>query len=896
MNDPAPPTIDFTACEAERLDAPGAIQDHGWILALDAESGTVTHQSSRRGDPAEAADFLGMDPMALDAALDAGGKLAAAISTRLADAPATVAYPARAAGRHGGDLLVSRSATHVLVECRFSTASAGADTTAWLDAFAEMLTALPDNVPRHCAETAERVKQLTGFSRVMVYRFAPDWHGEVVAEAREDRQEPFLGLHYPATDIPSQARTLYLTNTVREIGDVRALSSIILPACTAESAVPVDLTPAVLRAISPYHLEYLANMGVAATLVASIVVEGRLWGLIACHAESPAVVSWPVRVAMEKAAGLLSEAIATAQTRQRARRAERSRSILAKTEESLRREDAALKAVLDVVMASVSADGAALVTEGEALAFGFTPDVEAVAALAKRLPLTPDTPVRVRERAAELTEPDADIPGYAGGAAAVRLPGEPPAYLLLFRREHRYEVEWGGDPNRAAEFDAKTGRLSPRRSFAVWRQTVRGRCRAWEPELSDFLEAFARSPLLAAAMESLPAQLPALRDEIAHEDALHTAVLNAALDGMTLAAVTDADSHVHLASTNAAFRQIFDLSTEECENTDFTELLHLIGVEIDTDELARADMIEVLAWSRARGPRHVQIFRRKVLEALTDQDTTRWVMYIFHDITDLRREQEALRAAKDRAERESTAKMEFLANMSHELRTPMNAIIVYSEILSAEMFGRHANSNYLDYSKHIHEAGKQLLGLIDDLLDISRLEAGQWEVRMEPVDLAAACREALSWAEHAYAGPKAAIRSELPHGPLFVAADRRAILQILTNLLSNAVKFSGPDGTVVLSGRLSPDGGAEIAVSDDGPGIPTDRLSEVMLPFRQLETVFSRSHGGAGLGLSIAKALADRMDATLRLESTEGVGTRVIVRFPAERVNRAQCGPATGDD
>lgn len=229
------------------------------------------------------------------------------------------------------------------------------------------------------------------------------------------------------------------------------------------------------------------------------------------------------------------------------------------------------------------------------------------------------------------------------------------------------------------------------------------------------------------------------------------------------------------------------------------------------------------------------------------------------------------------AERASHAKSEFLANMSHELRTPLNAILGFSEIIENDLLGAQPSSRYGEYAGYIRGAGQHLLSLVTDILDISKIESGQMQVRPETVDAAELARDAaaLFKARAQAAEVTLAVEVSTPH----LYADRRAAHQILLNLMSNAIKFTPAGGRITLTIRPSgPD--VVIAVSDTGCGIPAETLPRLFEPFVQTDNSFARAQGGTGLGLALVRSLARLHGGDARIESVVGAGTSVFVVFP----------------
>ncbi len=256
---------------------------------------------------------------------------------------------------------------------------------------------------------------------------------------------------------------------------------------------------------------------------------------------------------------------------------------------------------------------------------------------------------------------------------------------------------------------------------------------------------------------------------------------------------------------------------------------------------------------------------------------------IMQDITHIVAHEHALTEAKDAAERAYAAKSQFLANMSHELRTPLNAIIGFSEMMQQQLLGPIGNERYLDYIKGINESGEHLLDLISDILDMSKIEAGKYELDLETVTAAKVIRMAVHMVEGRAVDAGIKINLHMPDETLTLNADRRALTQIILNLLSNAVKFSRPNGQVdvecAAAGQF-----ITMQVKDRGIGIPANKLATITNPFEQAANEYTRNHEGTGLGLSITKELTELHGGSIRIESTVDVGTTVTIRMPIDAV------------
>jgi len=273
-------------------------------------------------------------------------------------------------------------------------------------------------------------------------------------------------------------------------------------------------------------------------------------------------------------------------------------------------------------------------------------------------------------------------------------------------------------------------------------------------------------------------------------------------------------------------------------------------------------------------------------------DSERRLMATIHDLSLARRAEEERSSElvelnrkymkeTERAEAANRAKSEFLANMSHELRTPLNAIIGFSELMQQGLFGPLGSERYEEYATDINGSGKYLLGVINDILDMSKIEAGQFSLDREEIDLCPLIKETVRVISLQAAEKSINVETRIADS-MRLYADRRAIKQIAINLLSNAVKFTGQGGKITVRARNT-SGALLLTIEDNGCGIPKQALSKLGRPFEQVQNQFSKNHTGSGLGLAISRSLAELQGGALKIRSTEGVGTIVSVRIPLKK-------------
>ncbi len=250
--------------------------------------------------------------------------------------------------------------------------------------------------------------------------------------------------------------------------------------------------------------------------------------------------------------------------------------------------------------------------------------------------------------------------------------------------------------------------------------------------------------------------------------------------------------------------------------------------------------------------------------------------------------QQAVRAAQEA----NTTKTLFLCNIAHELRTPLNAIIGFSDIIATQLFGPVGEAKYIEYAQAIHESGTYLLRLINELLDVSLIEAGEFSISEDDVDLAECITGSLLMLEGQALKKQICLLRDIPSNLPVMRGDQTRIQQIFTNLIGNAIKFTPQNGTVQITASHLGDGALRVSIADTGIGISMDDLSVVFENFKQVANSLARAHEGAGLGLPLAKQLTERHEGTLEIGSEPGRGTTVWVTFPPSRIVKREDGPA----
>jgi len=483
-------TVDLTNCDREPIHIPGSIQPHGAMLVCDPETTKVLFASRTAEDllgkrnssliGLTLAEVLGAGPShdLRNAVAKVGGSHLAGVLLGLKLANLDVPVDALT-HQHRGRLFVEIEPTSI-------DASAAKDALDMTQNLVRRI-GLENDVETIASTGARLIRGMLGYDRVMVYQFLHNGAGRVIAESKAARLNSFMGQHFPASDIPYQARRLYLENTIRMIGDVGFTPVPLDPPLGADEE-PVDMSFAQLRSVSPIHCEYLRNMGVAASLSISIVVDGELWGLISCHHDSPKVIPMPLRVGAELFGQYFSMQIALA---------ERRAALIATNEARARLDqivadiepgepvDAAVTRHLADLAALIESSGAGISVNGGWSAVGRAPEGQAAVDLVTVLRTVADGALWSTTDLRSIEGLSGEYGTSVAGLLAIPISSISRDYLVLFRSEEAFAVEWAGEPVKQVTTGPSGDRLSPRGSFDTWREDVRGQSRPWtERELA----------------------------------------------------------------------------------------------------------------------------------------------------------------------------------------------------------------------------------------------------------------------------------------------------------------------------------------------------------------------------------------------------------------------------
>jgi light-regulated signal transduction histidine kinase (bacteriophytochrome)/CheY-like chemotaxis protein len=474
-------SVDLTNCDREPIHILGAIQPIGFLVAV-----TIDWIVARVSE--NVSDFIGCAPsdmlgrplaeffpsLALHDLRNRVGLLRGLDSVeRLFACELLKGAPF--------DVAVHLSGPYIVLEAEPGS-EAPKDTTGTVRSMIARLDLAPEFTAFY-REGARQVRALLGYDRVMVYKFDQDGSGEVVGEACKSGIGSFKGLHYPASDIPQQARALYKRNLLRVIANVNVAPKKITPE-QDEFGRPLDLSLSMLRSVSPIHIEYLKNMGVEASLSISIIVDGELWGLFACHHYSPRTPSFQMRSVGELFAQMFSMRLESRERRAVVEYERRARDISDQLLGAVASDETLLKDpdwLADILTHTIPADGVGVWINGSYAFSGLTPTTDLFRKLVRALNGTAAGKVFATDQIASLVEVNKEEASVVAGLLAIPISRSPRDYVVLFRSEMIRSVRWAGDPHKPVAYGPNGPRLTPRESFAEWKELVEGRSKAFTP-------------------------------------------------------------------------------------------------------------------------------------------------------------------------------------------------------------------------------------------------------------------------------------------------------------------------------------------------------------------------------------------------------------------------------
>jgi light-regulated signal transduction histidine kinase (bacteriophytochrome)/CheY-like chemotaxis protein len=479
-------TVDLTNCDREPIHMLGMIQPDGFLIAVSSDweithvSANTPHWIGRAVD-----EILGLSLRAI-ISVEAVHIIGNCRMTLRAASATDRAYGVRLfADAQLFDIAVHLAGPMCVIECQPSEPVADRPPAALLGTMVGQIRRMTGFLDL-CREAARQVKAFTGFEHVMIYKFHADGSGEVIAEALRSGMTSFMGLRYPASDIPSQARALYERNWLRVITDVGA-DPVAIVSAPGGSTPPLDLSLSVLRAVSPIHIEYLRNMDVGASMSVSILLNGKLWGLIACHHTTRWSLNFEGRNTVELFGQVFSLLVESRERDLDLNYETRARDIHTQLMSAVAAQSSTLDDVdglIAVMVRLIPCDGVGVWLGERATLEGATPTREEFLRLVRFLNLTAAGRIFSTQEISQFPEFSADATGRVAGILSIPISRTPRDFIVFFRQELARSVVWAGDPNKPVGGWSDGGRLMPRKSFEAWHEIVRGRAPPWtEPEL-----------------------------------------------------------------------------------------------------------------------------------------------------------------------------------------------------------------------------------------------------------------------------------------------------------------------------------------------------------------------------------------------------------------------------
>ncbi len=497
---------DLTNCDREQIHLPGSVQPHGVLLAVEPAGLSIVQAGGNT------IELLGVDPAALLGqplnrwlSLEQTNELRQTLSSIGATTRPILAFTMTMGDQsHSVDAIAHVSDGYLVLELEPLVDRSQEDALGLVQAMVRAVQQA-ESVRDFCQVVADEVRAASGFDRVMAYRFHSDGSGSVEAEAKEPSLEPYLGLRYPASDIPQQARSLYLRNWIRLIPDIHYRPAPLLSGADWPAGKLLDLSRSVLRSVSPIHVEYLSNMGVAASMSISIIIDNRLWGLIACHHMSPRFLPFRLRVVFELFSQMASFQLQTKVAAEDFNVRLRSKSIHEMLVVGLSGETDLAKGLTqfrDRLLEYIPAAGLGLWLDGRYTSLGETPTGAQVETLVGWLNETMTDGIFHTDHLSALVPKALGFADKASGMLAISVSRSPRDYLIWFRPEIVQTVFWAGNPDKNFDDASDEIRLSPRKSFAKWQQSVLRQSEPWTNIDIKTAEAL-RTSLLEVVLEHI---------------------------------------------------------------------------------------------------------------------------------------------------------------------------------------------------------------------------------------------------------------------------------------------------------------------------------------------------------------------------------------------------------
>jgi light-regulated signal transduction histidine kinase (bacteriophytochrome) len=839
-------------CEDEPIRIPGSIQRHGFLLLLNDRDTHVVAASEN------VADFLEV-PLGLILGtpvetilgreiLSALKALSNAVSTENSDVQ-TYLGSFQMRGKFFSVVTHRIESERVLefevVERLISTEM----TSQVFTNFVNKLSQIHDEQAL-CKALTEEVMILTGFNRILLYSFDEIGHGTVLCEQNDGTLPSYLNLRFPASDIPQQARDLYVLNTVRTIPDATYVPSP-LRGVRERPMGSLDLSMSTLRSVSPLHLEYMRNMGTMSSMSISIVCDGKLWGLVSGHHAKSYVVPYLVRSACDLLTRLVSTQLTSLRAAESLTQIVQFHAVQRRILTQMAAENNYLLAMADRIedlMHITDAAGVALLVDGQQVLFGQTPGEELVTKLAQWMNEKPDLEVFESRNLGKDLEWAKECSEVASGLLVIRISQVRQNYLMWFRPEVVRTVKWAGEPLKSR---SDSNRLGPRQSFEGWKERVRGTSKAWsEAEIAsatDFRGAVIAISLKRAeeAVQLGEARFLQLTHALPHP-------VWTANDDSQITYVNQRWLDQGLAAHGCWYKQerILKEDRDLCD-----ELWHASvanGTTFDLEIRIQPPSNEPERWNLVRAVPYLR----------SDGSRAGWVGTCT-DLTDRRQHEAALKMTEKLA---LTGRMTSV--IAHEINNPLAAITNLLYLLGDHVKGDETGRNYIGQAE---SELQRISGITKQTLRWSK----ESEQRADYGTAASLFSDVLQLFAGKIRNGQVNVSVEDGEDVRFFGTAGQ-LGQVMANLLSNSIQAVGIGGRIWLSSKADGDM-MEIIVRDDGGGMSEETLRNLFLPFYS-----TKGDLGNGLGLYISHEIVERHGGNLAVKSQLGSGTEIRMRLPAQ--------------
>jgi light-regulated signal transduction histidine kinase (bacteriophytochrome) len=839
------------SCEDEPIRIPGSIQRHGFLLLLDERDKHVIAASQNVEEFLEVPLGLVLGtPVETILEREILGALRAHTSSADDEGQLTYLGSFQMRGRFFS-VLTHRVKGERVLEFELTDRLVNPEMTSRI--FTNFVSKLNNlrSETELCQALTEQIKDLTGFNRVLLYRFDEAGHGSVLCEQNDKTLPSYLDLRFPASDIPRQARELYVLNTVRIIPNADYVPSP-LHGLDKRLIADLDLSMSILRSVSPVHLEYMRNMGTMSSMSVSIICEGRLWGLISGHHAEPRTVPYLVRSACDLLTRLVATQLTSLATSASLQKMVRFHAVQRRMLTQMAAENNYLAAMADQMndlIQVTDAEGVALVMDGQFRVSGITPDDVDLRRLAEWMDSRPDLEVFESRHLSSQIDWASEFSEVASGVLAIRISHVRQSYLMWFRPEVVRTVKWAGEPRKTQDEGL---RLNPRKSFEIWTELVRGRSQPWtEVEVesaTDFRGAVMTISLKRAeeAVQLGEARFLQLTNALPHP------VWTADDDGQ-LTYVNQKWLEQGFDNQGRWYEQERLVTEDQQRSGDLWRAAVAEGVPFELEVRFRPVAEEIDRWNLVRA---VPYFRANGTRAGWAGTCT--------DLTDRLQREAALRMTEKLA---LTGRMTSV--IAHEINNPLEAIINLLYLLGGRVTEDEVAGGYIGMAE---SELKRISGITKQTL--------RWS------------KETAQNAQHETAGNlfndvlllfTGQIRNRqveiLIEGgeEVLIYGTIGQIAQVMANLMSNAIQAVPVGGQIWLNAKKVGET-TEITVRDNGYGMNDEALRHLFEPFYS-----TKGDLGNGLGLYISHEIVERHRGSLTVISHVGTGTEIRIQLPADQ-------------